>query len=253
MKTLLLLLLTSAFLLASQYSYRKYSHVKKFYHDITPIVLEIAKKYQLPPAAILAISGLESGYGRGYVSQITGNILSLGAYKSDFELPSLYLPWCDSKKSVVYDKEEIQMCSKNELHYKQRPKSLKRDYRPTPYAGTTKKLAYLKYHDKQRVQAHKNCFEDFATRWIRKNSTIKAFSNARIWLDDLIKKEGVHALYLRSTNVKFINTIGGVPHSFNYRKEWPIKVIRIMDKTGLVTLSRSMSLDNENFIDTWKK
>ena len=104
--TLIILFLINS-VLANEYSFRKYSHVKNFYQDLTPSALIIAKRYRLPPAALLAISGLESGYNSGYVGQITGNILSLGAYKSDKELPSLYLPWCDSKKAVLFYKKRF--------------------------------------------------------------------------------------------------------------------------------------------------
>ena len=88
---------------SEQFSFRKYQHVKAFYLGVTPAVLEVSEKYQLPAAAILAIAGLESGYGSGYVSQITGNILSLGAFSSDKELPPLYLPYSSELKKVVFD------------------------------------------------------------------------------------------------------------------------------------------------------
>jgi len=54
---------------------RRFSHVKEFYAEITEMVIELSLKHNTPPAVILAIAGLESGYGNGYVSQITGNIL----------------------------------------------------------------------------------------------------------------------------------------------------------------------------------
>jgi len=252
MKKIFLILLLSALVSASPYSFRKYAHVTNFYKELTPRALEVAKKYKIPPAALLAISGLESGYGSGYVGQITGNILSLGAYKSDKELPSLYLPWCDSKKAVLFDEKEIKKCSKSELHYKQRPKSLKRDYRPSPYAGTTKKLSYFKYHKKEMAQAHYRCLEDFATRWIRSGSSIKVFAKARVWLDTLIKEKGEEVLFLESTNIEFIHKIGGIPHSFNYRENWPKKVILIMNKTGLVELTQKMGLQKQSFKKAWK-
>ena len=88
---------------SSKYSLRKYAHVKEFYRTITPIVLQISKEKHIPPTAVLAIAGLESGYGQGYVAQITGNILSLVIYKSDPELPALYLPYSKSKKKILFD------------------------------------------------------------------------------------------------------------------------------------------------------
>ena len=251
MQKLIILLLFITLSSASEFSLRKYAHVKAFYQDLTPSALKIAKKYHIPPAALLAISGLESGYGSGYVGQITGNILSLGAYKSDIELPSLYLPWCDRKKAVLYDKKEIQQCPKNELHYKQRPKSLKRDYRPLPFAGTTKNLAYFRYHDKERSEAHYRCLEDFATRWIRENSKIKVFKQARLWLNERVKKEGIEVLFLRKTNVDFIHKIGGVTHSFNYRASWPKKALYIMNNAGLVQLTTELNQNKKTFQELW--
>ena len=252
MKKLLFLVFLSSLIFASPYSLRKYTHVKNFYQGLTPSALKIAKKYNIPPAALLAISGLESGYGSGYVGQITGNILSLGAYKSDKELPSLYLPWCNNKKAVLFDDIEIRKCSKNELRYKQRPKSLKRDYRPSPYAGTTKELAYFKYHKEAEKEAHYQCLEDFATRWIRANSKIKAFANARIWLDNLVKEKGQEVLFLESTNIAFIHKVGGIPNSFNYRETWPKKVVYIMNKVGLVELTTKMTFEKKNFKEVWR-
>jgi hypothetical protein len=251
MKFLFLLFIFGFSSFASDFSYRKYAHVKNFYEELTPSALEIAKKYKIPPAALLAMSGLESGYDSGYVGQITGNILSLGAYKSDTELPSLYLPWCDQKKAVLYDAKDIKQCPKEQLHYKQRPKSLKRDYRPAPYAGTTQNLEYFKYHKKEKAVAHYQCLEDFSTRWIRADASIKAFANARIWLDTLIQEKGEEVLYLESTNRDFIHKIGGVPHSFNYRETWPKKVILIMHKVGLVELTYKMHHHKKSFKEAW--
>lgn len=252
-KITLLFLISATLIFASSSSLRKYSHVKSFYKELTPSALIIAKKYHIPPAALLAVSGLESGYDSGYVGQITGNILSLGAYKSDAELPSLYLPWCDSKKSVLYDEKEIKTCPKEALHYKQRPKSLKRDYRPIKEAGSTEKLAYFKYHPKEKAEAHYRCLEDFASRWIRKDSKIEAFAQTRIWLDKLVEKEGVQVLYKKQTNIDFIHHIGGVPHSFNYRETWPPKVMYIMERAELVQLTQDMALHGKSFEEAWSK
>ena len=154
--------------LANEYSFRKYSHVKNFYQGLIPT-------------------------------------------------------WYNSKKAVLFDKREISQYPKETLHYKQRPKSLKRDYRPSPYAGTNTELTYFKYHQKERKQAHYRCLEDFATRWIRLESKNKVFANARLWLNDLVQEKGEEVLYTHRTNVDFIHKIGGIPHSFNYRENWPKK------------------------------
>lgn len=253
MKKMILLFILVTVSFSSEFKYRKYQHVKIFYKELSVNAIKIAQKYHIPPAALLAISGLESGYGRGYVCQITGNVLSLGAYKSDKELPSLYLPWCDSQEAVLFDKKDIKKCPKNELHFKQRPKSLKRDYRPNTYAGSSNNLTFFKYNAKAKHNANYRCLEDFASRWINKNSNIKAFKEARMWLDLLIKKEGKEVLYRRETNVQFINKIGGIKNSFNYRATWPKKVLYIMDAVGLVPLVKQMSLENLSFAEAWDK
>jgi len=238
---------------SDKFSFRKYEHVKTFYQRITPAALEVSEKYQLPAAAVLAIAGLESGYGSGYVSKITGNILSLGAFSTDNELPSLYLPYSASMKRVLFDPIIIKQQSDDDLAWKQRPESLKRDYRPLPYAGTSDKLAMLKYDKSLRAKAHKACFEDFASRWIISSSKVDAFKNARLWLDDIISKKGMNSLYSNDTNTAFIDKVGGHPRSFNHRESWPKKVKLIMRKAGLVKLVEDIKINNLSFDEAWKK
>jgi hypothetical protein len=237
----------------SNYTLRKYKHVKEFYKTITPLAIEVSKKYDLPPAALLAIAGLESGYGQGYVAQITGNILSLGAFKSDPELRALYLPYSKSKKKILFDPKEIEKLPKDDLIYKLREKSLKKDYRPAPYAGTDKNLALLKHNKKLRIEAYKRCFNDFATKWISVNSNIQSFQEARIWLNNLVKKHSADILLTYKVNKEFIYHVGGKPHSFNYRKTWPKKVKYIMDRAGLVPLVNDIVKKGMNFDEAWSE
>jgi len=233
-------------------SYRKYPHVKKFYKEITPIALEVAQKYELPAASILAIAGLESGYGRGYVCQITGNIMSLGAFKSDPELPALTLPYSKSQKKILFDENEIVKFSKKDLIFKKRKKSLKKDYRPTPFAGTCKNLTLLKYNKQLKHNAHKACLNDFATKWISTESNIKTFRDAKIWLKSLIMKKNNDILFSMKVNKAFIEKIGGIKNSFNYRKSWPKKVKTIMVNVGLIELVNDMQNGNMNFEQAWE-
>jgi len=97
---LLLFILTNQAIQASQYSIRKYNHVKKFYKEIYKESITAGLKFSVPPAAIMAIAGLESGYGSGYVAQITGNILSLGAYKGVQSFLVYIYPTQNLKKSI---------------------------------------------------------------------------------------------------------------------------------------------------------
>lgn len=246
-----MLMFSASTLFSNEFTFRKYSHVKNFYKVNTIEAMTVANKYKLPPAALLAIAGLESGYGRGYVAQITGNILSLGAFKSDKELPRLYLPYSKSKKSVIFDPNVIRKHTKTDLVWKQRPKSLKRDYRPAPYAGTTKKLELLAYDKNLKHNSRMACYNDFATRWIVKNSKIKVFKEARIWLDKLVNKHGKKVLFSEDVNMQFISKIGGHPHSFNYRKTWPKKAKLIMKKVGLIKLTNDMQFKAMSFENSW--
>lgn len=250
---LLLLLLTSfTSLYSSEYSFRKYQHVKSFYSEISSDAIDVGIKYKLPPAAILAIAGLESGYGSGYVAQITGNILSLGAFKGDKELPGLYLPYSKSSKSVLFDAKEIKKRSIDDLSWTKRPKSLKRDYRPDVYAGTTANLELLLYDKKLKDKACKACLNDFATRWIKSSSKVKAFRDARLWLDKEVSDNGIDVLFDIRTNNRFIEMIGGRPHSFNYRETWPKKAKLIMRRAGLVKLTTDMYINKMNFKNAWR-
>ncbi|WP_324170518.1 glucosaminidase domain-containing protein [Sulfurimonas sp.] len=251
-KILTIVCLLTTMLNASDFSFRKYSHVEQFYAYNANDAIEISIKYNLPPAAILAMAGLESGYGSGYVAQITGNILSLGAFKKDKELPSLYLPYSKSKKMVIFDSKEIKKYLKDDLAWKQREKSLKRDYRPSKYAGTVNNLELLTYDEGLRKKATIACLNDFATRWITDNSNIKVFKETRLWLDKLVKEKGVSILFSKKTNQDFILRIGGHSHSFNYRKTWPKKVKLIMKKVGLVELTSDIYFKSMDFNTAWK-
>jgi hypothetical protein len=246
-----MLIVNFAPLNAKQFSFRKYQHVKKFYKDITPKAIEICLKHDLPPAAVLAVAGLESGYGRGYVAQITGNILSLGAFKGDKELPRLYLPYSKSKKMILFDPNEIKKHKKSDLSWKKREKSYKRDYRPAPYAGTTKNLELLMYDSTLRDLAHSACLNDFATRWIQKRSKVKAFRDAKVWIEKQIDKKDKQILFSMNTNKEFIGKIGGRANSFNYRKTWPKKVKLIMKKVGLVELIDDIYNKKMSFEEAW--
>ncbi len=250
-RILTIICLLVAMLDASSFSFRKYNHVKKFYADNAADAINVSIKHNLPPAAVLAIAGLESGYGSGYVAQITGNILSLGAFKRDKELPSLYLPYSKSKKKVIFDPNEIKKYSKDDLVWKQREKSLKRDYRPFEYAGTTKNLELLMYDKTLRKKATLACLNDFATRWIVAKSNIKVFKETRLWLGKLVEENGVKILFTKKTNQDFISRIGGHPRSFNYRETWPKKAKLIMRKVGLVELTSDMYLKSTDFDTSW--
>lgn len=198
------------------------------------------------------MAGVESGYGRGYVSQITGNILSLGAKRGEAELPALVLPSVKNGP-VLFDEKEIKQYEARLLDFKKRPKSLKKDYRPKDLAGTNKNLAYFKYHQKQRYLAQKQNLKEFMQAWISTQNSFKPFQEARAYLEKQKKVYGKEAIFQKEVNTHFIALIGGRKNSFNYRKTWPKKVAKVMQKTGLVELCHEMHFQRENFKKAWIK
>ncbi|QKF81922.1 glucosaminidase domain-containing protein [Halarcobacter ebronensis] len=252
MKIFLILIIFVNFLFSynEDYSFRKYNHIKEFYKPIIKETIKIALKYDMPPAAILAMASVESGYGRGYVAKITGNILSLGAGKSEKELPSLYLPNLKKPYKVLYNEKEIKKYKKSQLVWKQRPKSLKKDYRPNNLAGTTKNLDYFDYHKQERIKANLKNIEEFCSKWINLKSNYKVFRDARKLLNERVKMYGKGVLFTKELNTEFINSIGGKPNSYNYREAWPKKIVKVMEKTGLIRLSEDIYLKRD-FEKVW--
>jgi len=247
-KYIFILILTLQATFASEYSFRKYNHVKNFYEPLLERTIRICLKNNIPPAAVLAIAGVESGYGRGYISKITGNILSLGANKNDAMLPPVTLP--SYKGEVLILESDIKKYS-TEAKWKKRPPSLKKDYRPHIYAGSTDNLDYFLLHPNKKKEANIQCIEEFAQNWINEKSNFSPFREARKKMDYIVKTSGKDILLDKKTSIDFIKTIGGRKNSFNYRKTWPIKVIKVMNKTGLIELSKSMHIDRKNFKDAW--
>jgi len=252
MLKLLLIFLSFTILYGNGYSLRKYSHVKEFYKDTLPIALKVGYKYNIPPASLLAIAGVESGYGRGYVAQITGNILSLGANKNDTALPPLYLPYSKKDKKILFDSNEIKKEKKENLIWKRQAKSYKKDYRPKDIRGKEKDFEYFKYNKPEKLKAYEENFTDFAVKFISYNSKFKPFREARAFLDNQVKKYGKDILLEKWLNEKFIEMIGGKPNSFNYRESWPKKVKYILNNAGLVELVKDIKLYHKSFEDAWK-
>jgi hypothetical protein len=235
-----LLSLTTSSVAQTSYKLRKYGHVKKFYKSISKKATELCLKNNIPPAALLAITGLESGWDSGYIGQITGNILSLGLRRGDIELPALRLPRLIKTKKIVFDSLEILNYSENELKWENRPESLKKDYRPKQIAGTTYQLAYFKHHTKEKTVAQIANINDFVTVFIGRKSRIKAYRTAREKMDSLVKKNGKKILLQQQTAIDFVNEIGGKPNSYNFRETWPKKVIYIIKNAGLAKLTSNL-------------
>ncbi len=204
MKNTIFLLLTFCVISVSfsqkNYSLRKYEHVKKFYKGIAEKATELCLKNNIPPAALLAITGLESGWDSGYIGRITGNILSLGLRKGDIELPALRLPRLIKTKKILFDSIEILKYTENELKWEDRPESLKKDYRPKNIAGTTYQLRYFNNHPKEKSKAQLANINDFVTVFIGRKSRLKTYRNARKKMDDLVALHGKSILFKRTNS-----------------------------------------------------
>ncbi len=233
------------------YSLRKYTHVKSFYSGLADPVTQLCIKENVPPAAVLAMAGLESGWNSGYVGRISGNILSLGARGGDKELPALYLPTSIKTKNVVFDSLEILKHSKSDLIWKKRPPSLKKDYRPNTVAGTTFQLGYFSHHPEEKSEAQLQNIADFLHIFISHKSRIVAYKRARQKLDSLVNIHGKSVLLEEKTALMFINDIGGRPNTFNFRKTWPKKGTYIIKNAGLIPLTKAIYTDKLTFEKAW--
>jgi len=245
-RLLLFIALSYTALAASSYSFRKYSHVRDFYEPLIKKTIDICLQNNIPPAAVLAIAGVESGYGRGYISKITGNILSLGANKNDPMLPPVTLP--SHNGEVLILESEVKKHLKS---MKKRAPSLKKDYRPSSLAGSTKRLDYFLLHPKEKQRANIQCIEEFASKWINEKNRFAPFREARAKMEKIVQNRGKIALLDEAVSKEFVQTIGGRENSFNYRKTWPVKVIKVMKKTGLVELSKDIHVQNKTFNEVW--
>ncbi|NIJ44060.1 hypothetical protein FHR24_000499 [Wenyingzhuangia heitensis] len=233
------------------YRYRKYSHVAKLYQRLALPVTELCIQHKVPPAAVLSIISLESGWGNGYIGRITGNFLSLNAVGSDAELPALTMPKDITTQTPILDKSRLKKIPKANIVWEERPPSLKKDYRPDSIAGTTQNLEFLINHPDEMTKANLKNVEDFVSRFISHTSRIKAYNEARTLLDEQVALHGIHVLFDPKLNEKFIYTIGGRPNSFNFRETWPKKVMNIFKNTGINKLVKDLYIHEKTFQQAW--
>ena len=234
------------------YSLRKYSHVKTFYKSITKKATKICLENNIPPASLLAIAGLESGWNQGYIGKISGNILSLNSNNKKRQLPALYLPTLIKENNVLFDSVKINTYKPSELKWKKRPESYKKDYRPLPFRGTSFNLAYFENNPKEKTKAHLLNITDFVTTFIGRKSKLRVYRAARKKMDSLVNIHGKKILLDKKTAINFVNAIGGKPNSYNFRKTWPNKVIYIIEHAGLVKLTQQIN-NGESFMIAWNK
>ena len=248
----LLYILTSGSAEKNNYSLRKYTHVKSFYSGIASKATKICLDNNIPPASLLAIAGLESGWNQGYIGKISGNILSLNVLNTKKQLPALYLPTLIKMKRVLFDSLEIKKYNSTELEWKQRPESYKKDYRPLPWRGTTFNLGYFKNHPKEKKEAHLKNITEFVTTFIGRKSKLKVYRNARKKMDSLVKIHGKGVLFKEQTAIDFVHSISGKPNSYNFRKTWPKKVSYIIKRAGLISLTTQLN-KGVTFENAWNQ
>lgn len=235
----------------SKYKNRKFEHVTEFYQRISDKIVKICIENNIPPAAVLAIAGLESGFGQGYVGKISGNILSLGAGKNETSLPSLKIYVLKKTGEVLLDSTELFEYTPDKYKIEHRRKSWKKDYRPKPWKGTDKNLGYFTNNPEERYKAHVENIKDFAKRFISKDNNFLPFRTARKLMDSLVQNsKNKDILFDESTANKFIEAIGGKKNSFNHRKSWPRKVKNIMRNTGLIPLAKDIYY-GKTFEESW--
>lgn len=87
--------------------------------------------------------------------------------------------------------------------------------------------------------------------WINKNKKFKPFVDARVMLDKEVKLHSKDILFDRDLNIKFIYMISGKENSFNHRKTWAPKVVKIMDNVGLIELTNALHVKGEKFNKVW--
>ncbi len=230
---------------------RVYQHVKDFYAPITGLAIEVGIATNTPPAALLAIAGLESGYGQGYVARISGNVMSLGAGKSDVVLPPLHLPRVGSQGQILFIPAEIAQYTPADLEWTSNPPSYKKDYRPQFLAGSSDSLDYFINNKTAYYQAVHRNFSDFCTRWLNVRSKNEVFSLARLWLDTQVKTQGTEILFAENTTMQLIDMIGGKPNSFNHRATWVDKVSRLFKNARLNELTRQLYYRKKSFQEAW--
>ncbi len=227
--------------------------MEKFYQRITNETIDLCLKYRVPPAVILAIAGYESGYGNGYISRITGNILSLGAGKEDKGLKRLYLPLEISSGKVLIDTSLVKGYAKDDIKWELRPPSYKKDYRPDSIAGTNRDILYFTDNPLADKEANLECVKDFVKNWLSHSNNMKIFREARVFLDKMVAIYGEEILFDSNFNKAFIDKIGGRKQSFNYRKSWVTNVKIVMRDVGLVELVKDIWYHKKNFEVAWKR
>lgn len=210
----------------------------QFLHQVTPIIYEQCKGTGFSPTALIAIACLESGYGQGYVARITGNILSLNAKPNEVQLPPLSLLYSENNPIIDNSILKNKLIRGHKLIPKNRPPSLKKDYRPQDLAGQMFGLDYLLHQPDEKFIAWKNNIHDFLHGRIRESNNPyykEADKLSRQWYEKIKDDSPGHIrLWISNDNAKkFISIIGGKKNSFNPNPDWVVKLNSLVDNLDL--------------------
>jgi hypothetical protein len=206
--------------------------IASFIRDITPIITRESLKSGAPPAAILAIACLESGYGSGYIANISGNILSLNAKPEETVLPPLTV--FVYKNQIIFNKEKLKevLSVGKPLEIRLRPASLKKDYRMEGLAGSSTHLDYFVQHPQQKYLAWEKNIQDFLYDRIHPQGKNEAYIETYHFCQKIKNSKSLDKLLSDSSAIEFLYLIGGKPFSFNSRQEWRTKTEKMISSFG---------------------
>lgn len=218
---------------------RKFPWVVEFYLELTPIAVEESIRTGIPAPAIMAIAGHESGFGRGYVARVSGNILSLGARGNDIVLPPLTV--LESIKGEIllqFDRTIPQDSIPSGYSLVKKPPSCKKDYRPPGICGTDGDFDYFIKNPAGRLAAWRENVRDFTEGRISKDSPVEAYRRAYQFARRLKNSHGRNYVFSKPAAIEFIKLVGGYPGSFNSNPEWPDKVILLLRRAHLSEIAK---------------
>lgn len=237
------------------YSHWDKSEVINFLKNCTPIILSECLEKGAPPTAIIAIACLESGFGKSYVSRVSGNILSLNALETDTALPPLQLPVIGQNDYII-DTQRLKkmLATGNEIKVVKRPPSLKKDYRPKEIAGAFTELDYFLYHPEEKIAAWQNNIKDLLYYRISEKSSYTAYRETNALCLRIKTNRSITLLLSNKTATHFLSLIGGRPQSYNANFSWRQKTHNLVYSLGLdVFLRNYLMLYKKQFnLSAWK-
>ena len=162
-----------------EYLNRKVPEIAFFYKHISVDVVKAAVNTNIPPAAILAIIGYGSRYGKNYISKITGNITGVRAVERENMMPPVKLPSRRYNYDAFLNEKEVSIYKKNEVQWVQYPPTYLRDYRPSPIRGTALKLDYFKYRPILQKRARIQSVLDFGNIALSKKKRVQSDARSK--------------------------------------------------------------------------